>query len=200
MSESITIPPKHFTNWYDVLGIPPTATGDDLTRAYPSLIAKFRPENNETGDPRRFQEVKAAFDVLSHADRRKAFDQELRQRQKEGPVYLNKEFVDEVDAEINRRLGILCLLYNQRKTNPINPGLTIAQLEEQMLTPREDLEFSFWYLKQKRLVLADDRSTMTILCEGIDFIEQTLPRQSNAQKLLQPPKDGRRGGDVDRAA
>ena len=202
MSDSISIPPKQFTNWYEVLGVASTASGDDLSRAQQLLVAKFRPENKETGDPRRLQEVKAAFGVLSHADRRKAFDQELRARQPEpsGPAFLTKEFADELDAEIKRRLGVLCLLYNQRKKDPIYPGLSVSQLEEQMATPREELEFCFWYLKQKRLAIADDRSVLTILCEGIDFIEENLPRQSNAQKLLQPPKDGRRGGDVDRAA
>ena len=203
MSESITIPPKHFTNWYEVLGIPPSANSDDLARVLQLLTARFRPENKETGDARRFQEMKTAFDVLSNADRRKAFDQELRQNaQESGPVYLSKDFADGVDAEIKRRLGILCLLYNQRKTNPITPGLTIAQLENLMLTPREHLEFGMWYLKQKRLVLADDRSTLTIMCEGIDFIEENLRGggDSTLQKLLKPAQENRRSGDVDRAA
>jgi curved DNA-binding protein CbpA len=196
MSESITIPPKQFTNWYEVLGVQPAAISEDLTRAYQLLTAKFRSDNKETGDARRLQEVKTAYEVLTHAERRKAFDAELRQRQPEsGPMFLSKEFADDVDAEITRRLGILCLLYKQRKIDPIYPGLTVAQLETLMATPREELEFSFWYLKQKRLVLADDRSTITIMCEGIDFIEENLPRESK-QKLTQP----RRSGDVDRAA
>ncbi len=195
MSESITIPPKQFTNWYEVLGIPPAATAEEVTRVYQQLSTKLRPENKATGDARRFQEVKSAYDVLSSTERRRAFDQELRLRPTgSGPIFQSKEFADDVDAEINRRLGILCLLYNQRKIDPVYPGLSVAQLETLMSTPREDLEFSFWYLKQKRLVLADDRSTMTILCEGIDFIEENLPR--SGQRLLQP----HRGGDVDRAA
>lgn len=196
MSESITIPPKHFTNWYEVLGISPSAKSDDLTRVYQLLSARLRPDNKETGDVRRFQEVKTAYEVLSNAERRKAFDQELKQRHPEssGPMFLSKEFADDVDTEIMRRLAILCLLYRQRKIDPIYPGLSVSQLEELTLTPREHLEFSFWYLKQKRLVLSDDRSVMTIMCEGIDFIEQNLPRES--QKGSQP----RKGGDVDRAA
>ena len=82
------------------------------------------------------------------------------------------------------------------RANPINPGLTIAQLEERVGTPREQLEFCFWYLKQRRLVLADDRSTMTILTEGIDFIEENLRR---SQKVAKEAKEARRPG-VERAA
>ena len=141
------------------------------------------------------QEVKAAYDVLSHPDRRKAFDQALKQRQPDtGPLFLSKDFADGVDSEATRRLAILCLLYKQRKIDPIYPGLSVSQLEELTLTPREHLEFAFWYLKQKRLVLSDDRSVLTIMWEGIDFIEQNLPRES--QKLSQH----RKSGDVDRAA
>jgi curved DNA-binding protein CbpA len=195
MSESITIPPKQFTNWYEVLGVSSAAKSDDLTRVFQLLSAKLKPENKETGDARRFQELKAAYEVLSHPDRRKAFDKELKQRQPDTtPLFQSKEFADDVDTEITRRLAVLCLLYRQRKIDPIYPGLSVAQLEELTLTPREHLEFSFWYLKQKRLVLSDDRSVMTIMSEGIDFIEQYLPRES--QKSSQP----RKGADVDRAA
>jgi curved DNA-binding protein CbpA len=178
----MVIPPKQFTNWYDVLGVPPTANNTDLSGVYQLLCARFRPENKETGDSKRLQEVKTAFEVLSNPERRKQFDHELRQRNPPAqvPLHLSKDFADEVDDEIARRLSILCLLYNQRRANPISPGLTIAQLEEQVGTPREQLEFSFWYLKQKRLVLADDRSTMTIMTEGIDFIEENLRRSQKA--------------------
>ena len=195
MSESITIPPKHFTNWYEVLGVRSNAKSEDLTRVYQLLSAKLKPENKETGDARRFHEVKTAYEVLSNPERRKAFDLDLKQRTPEtAPLFQSKEFADDVDSEIARRLAILCLLYKQRKLDPIYPGLSVSQLEELTLTPREHLEFSFWYLKQKRLVLSDDRSVLTIMFEGIDFIEEHLPRES--QKLSQP----RRSGDVDRAA
>jgi curved DNA-binding protein len=191
----MVIPPKQFTNWYDVLGVPPTANSTDLSAVFQLLSARFRPENKETGDPKRLQEVRTAHEVLSNPERRKQFDHELRQRNPPAqvPLHQSKDFADEVDDEIARRLSILCLLYNQRRANPINPGLTIAQLEELVGTPREQLEFSFWYLKQKRLVLADDRSTMTIMTEGIDFIEENLRRSQKAAA------DARRTG-MERAA
>jgi hypothetical protein len=79
---------------------------------------------------------------------------------------------------------MLCLLYNQRKLNPIVPSLSILQLERLMFMPREHLEFTVWYLKQKKLVGVDDRSSLTITSEGIDFVEDNLPREETVQKLL----------------
>jgi curved DNA-binding protein CbpA len=200
MSESISIPPKQFTNWYEVLSVSPTATQEELARAYQLLSARFRPDNKETGDSRRYQEVKSAFQLLSNTERRKAFDQELHQLgQEPAPAFLTKEFMDDVDTELSRRLGILCLLYNQRKTNPISPSLSIPQLEAGMSTPREHLEFGIWYLKQKRLVLGDDRSTLIILCEGIDWLEENLPREKSLQKLQRQEKE-RQNLEIDRVA
>ena len=105
----MVIPPKQFVNWYEVLGVPPTVNGGDLAAVYQLLSARFRPDNKETADPRRMQEVKTAYDVLSNAERRKQFDHELRQRNPpaETPLHLSKEFADDVDDEIIRRLSIL---------------------------------------------------------------------------------------------
>jgi hypothetical protein len=38
--------------------------------------------------------------------------------------------------------------------------------------PREHLEFSVWYLIQKKFVTRDDQSGLTITVDGVDFIEQ----------------------------
>jgi curved DNA-binding protein CbpA len=174
-----------FTNWYEVLGIPNSASNDDLTRVYHLLAARFHPDNQETGDSSRFLEVKQAFETLSDPDRRKEFDRQAREHSQDPlPVFLSKDFAEGVHGEFNRRLGILCLLYNQRKLNPSTPSLSVLQLEAMMAIPREHLDFTTWYLKQKRLVLPDDRSSLTITSDGIDFVEQHLPHEETVRKLL----------------
>ena len=70
------------------------------------------------------------------------------------------------------------------------PSLSVLQLENLMFMPREHLEFTVWYLKQKRLVQVDDRSSLTITSDGIDFVEDNLPREETVRKLLnaaEPP-------------
>ena len=38
------------------------------------------------------------------------------------PAFELKEFVDGIEGEQNRRLGILCLLYNRRRSDMEHPG------------------------------------------------------------------------------
>ena len=174
-----------FVDWYEVLGVAPDATDESIKRVFHLVASRFHPDNQDSGDLDRFLRVKTAFEVLSDEQRRKAFDEELRIHNKEPlPVFLSREFTSGVGGEHNRRLGMLCLLYNQRKLNPIVPGLSVLQLERLMFMPREHLEFTVWYLKQKKLVGVDDRSSLTITSEGIDFVEENLPREETVQKLL----------------
>jgi curved DNA-binding protein CbpA len=182
--QTSTVP---FVNWYEVLGVAPDASDETLRRVFHIVAARYHPDNRDSGNVDRFLKVKAAFELLSDPQRRKDFDIELRHHnQQPMPVFLNREFADGVEGEHNRRLGVLCLLYNQRKLNPITPVLSVLQLESLMSTPREHLEFAVWYLKQKRLVQADDRSSLTITSDGIDHLEENLPREETVRKLLQP--------------
>jgi hypothetical protein len=176
---------ESFTNWYEVMGVPPNASNDDLVRVLHMLEARFHPDNKETGDENRLLKVKQAFEVLSDPDRRRELDRQVREHSQDPlPIFLSRDFAEGVHGEVNRRLGILCLLYNQRKANPSAPSLSVLQLEAMMSIPREHLDFTTWYLKQKRLVTPDDRSSLTITCDGIDFVEQHLPHRATVQKLL----------------
>ena len=71
-------------------------------------------------------------------------------------------FVDEKEGEANRRLGILCLLYSQRRSDNDHPGISLLDLEELMSIPRRDLRFTLWYLQRKRYIEADQRRDIYI--------------------------------------
>lgn len=49
---------------YLVLGIPPTATADEIRRAYQRAAARHHPDRG--GDVTKFQEVKAAYEALKN--------------------------------------------------------------------------------------------------------------------------------------
>lgn len=64
-------------DYYATLGLSRTATPDEIQKAYRKLARKYHPDMNP-GDAtakKKFQEVQAAFEVLSDADKRKKFDQ-----------------------------------------------------------------------------------------------------------------------------
>jgi hypothetical protein len=108
------------------------------------------------------------------------------------PVFLTKEFTEGVDGEINRRMGLLCLLYTQRRTNSLQPALSVLEIEQLMFIPREHLIFTVWYLKAKRYIQQDDRSSLMITSDGIDFMETNLPEHKTMYKMLEAADMGNR--------
>jgi molecular chaperone DnaJ len=69
------------TDYYKVLGVAPTATDKDLTRAYRKLAKQYHPDTHP-GTEDRFKEISAAYDVLGDPAKRKEYDEVRRM----GPV------------------------------------------------------------------------------------------------------------------
>ena len=71
--------PREYTNmknYYQILGIEPKATEDDIRRAYRRMALQYHPDRNP-GDPKsedRFKEVNEAYGVLIDQDKRRDFD------------------------------------------------------------------------------------------------------------------------------
>ena len=59
-------------NLYDTLGVRSDAPADEIKRAYRRLASQHHPDKG--GDKNRFQEIQQAYDTLSNADRRAAYD------------------------------------------------------------------------------------------------------------------------------
>jgi molecular chaperone DnaJ len=59
-------------NYYDVLGVPPTATANEIKLAYRRLASQHHPDKG--GDTEKFQQIEAAYRVLSDPAQRHQHD------------------------------------------------------------------------------------------------------------------------------
>lgn len=65
---------------YEVLGVSPDATAEEIRKAYRRLAREWHPDNNSSLDAtRRMAEINAAYEALSDPEKREAYDAQLRQ-------------------------------------------------------------------------------------------------------------------------
>jgi len=183
---------EEFIDYYELLQISPSAEMETIHRVYKILVARYHPDNPHTGDVEKFIQLTRAFDALSDPDRRAVYDAEYHLRQTQPlAIFELKEFLDGVGGENNRRLGVLCLLYNRRRVDPDKPGLSLLEFERLMSLPREHLLFTVWFLKEKGYIHASNNGDFMISADGVVYVESNIPSHRILYKLLRAPgEDG----------
>lgn len=61
---------------YSVLGVPKSATADEIKKGYRKLAMQYHPDKNK-GDKKsedKFKEISAAYEILGDAKKRKQYD------------------------------------------------------------------------------------------------------------------------------
>lgn len=63
-------------DYYEVLGVAKTASQDEIKQAYRKLALKYHPDRNPDNKEaeEKFKEAAEAYEVLSHAEKKKAYD------------------------------------------------------------------------------------------------------------------------------
>lgn len=161
-------------DYYEALQISPNADHDTIQRVFRMLAQRYHPDNAETGNPDRFREVHAAYVVLSDPEKRASYDagyQGLRQ-QRWRLAAAGPPADTDYDDERHTRMLVLQILYTRRRMEPSNPGVSNAELIQLLGKAREHLEFTFWYLAQRKLVTRTDQSDLIITADGVDFLEE----------------------------
>lgn len=172
-------------DYYEFLQISPNAEPATVHRVYRFLAVRFHPDNPETGDTEKFFLLKQAYDVLSNPARRAEYDENRKKESPETvPLSTSIDFMDNMEGELNRRLGVLALLYVQRRTNPTFPEVSLLEVERRMGFPRDYLEFTAWYLRHKGYITRADNSDFTLTAEGVDFVESQRVKIPILNKLL----------------
>lgn len=178
-----------FVDYYELMQISPNAESETIHRVFRLMASRYHPDNAETGDNEKFLILTKGYAVLSDPTRRAAYDNIRRNRQAQPlPVFGLKEFAEGLEGEVNRRLGILSLLYNRRRANPESPGISALEFESVMSFPREHLEFAIWFLQEKQYIRPGNTSDYMITAAGVEYLESEVPTSELLGKLLHAPQ------------
>lgn len=176
---------KHRVDYYEFLQISPHADQETIHRVYRFLAARFHPDNPDSGSVEKFSTLTAAYEVLSDPERRAGYDAAREKQASDAPpLSTSIDFMDNVAGERNRRLAVLAVLYFRRRTNPLFPEVSLADLEARMGFPRDYLDFTTWYLQKKGYITKADNSDFSLTASGVDFVETQRAEIPVLQKLL----------------
>jgi len=172
-------------DYYEFLQISPKAEPDTIHRVYRFMAARLHPDNPTTGDVEKFFLLSQAYNILSDPERRAQYDASRKNEvSKPAPLSTWIDFMDNMEGELNRRLAVLAVLYFQRRANPYSPEVSLLDLERRMGFPRDYLEFTAWYLRNKGYITRADNSDFTLTAEGVDFVETQRTQIPVLDKLL----------------
>ena len=176
-------------DFYEVLQVSDNAEPDTISRVYRSLAQRYHPDNRETGNEERFREITEAYQVLSNPEKRAGYDATNQARKKERWRVVESGAESENNFELEQvvRLTVLEALYTQRRLNTNNPGIYLLDLQRMLGRPREHLEFTIWFLSQKKLINSDD-ARLYLTAEGAEYLEDSY-RNNMHRKRLQSKND-----------
>jgi hypothetical protein len=178
-----------FTDYYELLQLSPKADAETVHRVYRMLAQRLHPDNPSTGSEEVFKRLLEAYRVLSDPEQRAGYDarhsQHLRRRWK---IFNQESAAHGREAERRKRAGILWLLYTRRVNEPSQPGMSIHELEDLLGCPREHLEFSLWFLREKALLTRSDHGRYAITASGVEYAEAADTALGQQDHLLPPPQ------------
>jgi curved DNA-binding protein len=173
-------------DYYEILQISPNAEPETIHRVFRLLAQRFHPDNANTGNEAQFRALNNAYRVLSDPEERARYDvvhAKLRQ-ERWRLVASGLEADNNFEAERGIRMTILEVLYTRRRLEADRAGLSLLDLEKLIGRPREHLEFTIWYLVQKKFVTRSDGAMLQITVDGVEYLENNYA--STTQRRLGP--------------
>ena len=190
------------SDYYEILQISTNAEPETIHRVYRLLAQRFHPDNAETGNDTRFRLLSDAYQVLSDPERRAKYDVlHAGQRQERWRlISTGAQAENDFGTEELVRLTVLEVLYTRRRLEPANVGLSPLELETLTGRAREHLEFTLWYLGQKKYVTRTDNSLLMITAEGVDYLERNYQESQQRRRLNPRPESETRAHTSERRA
>jgi curved DNA-binding protein len=172
-------------DYYEVLQVSDAAEPETINRVYRMLAQRYHPDNRESGNEARFREITDAYQVLSNPEKRAQYDATNQQRRKDRWRVISAGADSENNFEMEQvvRLTVLEALYTKRRVDPQNPGIYLVELERLIGRPREHLEFTIWFLNQKKLINSDD-ARMYLTADGAEYLEDSYKNNIQRKRLM----------------
>ena len=126
-------------------------------------------------DVEKYDSILLAFEVLSDPELRTDFDKLKGIGEEDKPKFSGMAFFEAYQRDTHLRIALLCVLYDRRRSKPFTPALSMRHLEAIFGASTQELNLALWYLKQRELVLADDKSSLQITVNGMDYLEANPP-------------------------
>jgi curved DNA-binding protein CbpA len=176
-----------FQDHYALLGIETNADSATIQAVYSRLAQKYHPSNTENGDKSKFDAVNLAFEVLSDPTLRASFDKVKGVDHEAGnPKFTGLDFFQALEEGGAVRSAILCILYDRRRLKSLKPSISLRHLEAMIQVSVDELNFALWYIKQRGFAVNDDKSSMAITVEGMDYLERNQPSLEDVLKFIKP--------------
>ena len=163
-----------FRDYYETLQLNPNAEEETINRVFRILVKRYHPDNRDSGNTKKFNEVMDAYRILSDPEKRAAYDVKYDQnRATVLKLFDEASASDSFDSDRRVCEGILSLLYVSRRRDPDRGGVGVIQMERLLGCPSQHLEFPLWYLRQKSWVERLENGLIAITAAGVDkVIEQ----------------------------
>jgi DnaJ-class molecular chaperone len=136
-----------FVNYYEILELSPTASGEAIDHRFRHLARRYHPDNLATGDRSRFDCVIEAHKLLKDPARRAQYHEEHKnylppyfpspggetgdaEADGGGEAHDSHSFIDGsgIDRDVAVQNNLLTLLYLRRRRNIREPGIGDAEL------------------------------------------------------------------------
>jgi curved DNA-binding protein CbpA len=147
-----------------------------INKTYRLLAALYHPDNRDTGDAERFQQVMDAAHVLTDPVRRAAYDHERCGAHRPGGPAFREDagpgWPRQADDHRAQRQILLQALYDMRRNRPNQPGLSLMVILELLGCAIDEAQFTLWYLRGKKFIEPVDEG-WAITVAGVDFVESS---------------------------
>jgi curved DNA-binding protein CbpA len=177
-------------DYYELLQISPNAEPETIHRVYRLLAQRYHPDNQHTGDDKRFRQLVEAYELLTDPERRAQYDVAYNEArgQRWQPMAAPERADNPIEVEQRVRITVLEVLYERRRTEPGKAGVFVLDLEQLTGHAREHLEFTVWYLTRKNYIAREDNSRLSITAEGVDYLEAQYLAHGPRKRLEPHPQ------------